>query len=177
MLVTSGRSAMLAATPSRMGLSLYSSLISLAGVMLGGGLSFVIQRFTQRAAERSEAVREEVRRAETRRTERMAALDKFLVHAQDAERVAMDRHLDDAQWRSKADATMDRVWVSEKMIRILCSPAMHDAAHAFANELYHAIWKHHESEVGDVLAPSREKLLQAARNELEQLAIPPRMSG
>ena len=167
---------MLAVTPSRMDVGLYSSLTSLAGVLLGGGLSFVIQRFTQRAAERSEAVREEARRAETRRTERMAALDKFLVHAQDAERVAMDRHLDDPQWRSKADATMDRVWVSEKMIRILCSPAMHDAAHAFANELYHAIWEHRDSEVGDFLAPSREQLLQAARNELEQLAIRSGMS-
>jgi hypothetical protein len=42
------------------------------------------------------------------------------------------------------NAIMDRVWVSEKMIRILCSPTMHDAAHAFANELYHAIWKQRE---------------------------------
>jgi hypothetical protein len=105
----SGRSAMLAAAPSRRGLSLYLSLTSLAGVVLGGGVSFVIQRFTQRAAERSEVVGEEVRRAETRRKERMVALDKFLVHAQDAERVAMDRHLDDAQWRSKAQM---RSWIA-----------------------------------------------------------------
>jgi hypothetical protein len=90
----------------------------------------------------------------------MAALEKFLGYAQDAERPAADHHqhgADGAEWRNRADAIMDRVWVSEKMVRILCSSAMHDAAHVFANELYHAIWQHHDCEVGMLLAPSREE--------------------
>jgi hypothetical protein len=57
---------------SYMGIELYTSLTSLAGVLLGGGLSYAIQRATQRSTERSETSRVELARAEARRAERMA---------------------------------------------------------------------------------------------------------
>lgn len=102
----------------------------------------------------------------------MAALDKFLVNAQDVERVAIDHHqhgVDGPEWRSRANTAMDRVWVSEKMVRILSSE-MHEAAHAFTNALHRTLWqKHHDRAVGDVLASEREEFLQAAQIELERL--------
>jgi hypothetical protein len=156
-----------------MTVDLLASLTTLAGVMLGGGLSFAVQRATQRSVERTEGIRLEASRIEARRTERMAALDRFLVNAQDVERVAIDHHqhgVDGPEWRSRANIAMDRVWVSEKMVRILCSSAMHEAAHVFTNALHRTLWQeHHDHAVGDVLASKREECLQAAQIELEWL--------
>jgi len=112
-------------------IELYTSVTSLAGVVLGGGLSYVIQHATQRSAERAEARRLETARAEARRSERMAIMDRLLVNIQDAERVAAERHYGGvvgAEWQARADAVMDRVWVAEKMVHILCTPTMVEAA-------------------------------------------------
>jgi hypothetical protein len=63
---------------------------------------------------------------------------------------------------------MDHVWVGEKMLRILCTSDMHDAAHDFANMLNSAMW---HDDVGfnaqEHLAHSRERLLAVATTELK----------
>jgi hypothetical protein len=156
-----------------MAIDLYASLTSLAGVMLGGGLSFVVQRMTRRTAERTEEIRLEAVRREARRSERMTAVQTFLANVQEVERLATDRHQHGAggpEWRRSAEAAMDRVWISEKVIRILCSPDMHEAAHTFTDALHDVVWADTLGcGVGDALAPGREACLVAARDELEQL--------
>jgi hypothetical protein len=108
---------------STMSTELSASLTSLAGVLLGGTISYVVQHFTQRSADRAEARRQRIARSEARYAERVAIIDRFLVDAQDAERVAYDHHsrgADNADWQRTADAAMDRLYVSEKMVRVLC---------------------------------------------------------
>jgi hypothetical protein len=156
-----------------MAVDTYASLTSLLGVVLGSGLSFAVQRSTQRSAERAIVLRLEASRIEARRTERMTTLDRLLSNAQDVERAAIDHHqhgLDGPEWRSRADGAMDRAWVSEKVVRILCSSAMHEAAHRYTNALNGVLRaEQHDDAVGDALASEREALLQAAQIELEGL--------
>ena len=51
---------------SSMSVNLYVGLISFAGVLLGGAITFWIQRFTLRSAERAEVRRQEFTLTEAR---------------------------------------------------------------------------------------------------------------
>lgn len=158
---------------SSMSVNLYVGLISFAGVLLGGAITFWIQRFTLRSAERAEVRRQEFTLTEARYVERVAVIDRFLGCAQAAERVAFDRHqrvADGADWRRRADAEMDRLYVAEKMVSILCSDELHDAAHEFINAISEAI--RHELgnfDVSSYLTATRADFLSTARQELERL--------
>lgn len=57
------------------------------------------------------------------------------------------------------------------MVRILCTPTMHDAAHAFVNVLNEAIWRDDRfgSGVWENMAHPREKFLDGARRELDDV--------
>jgi hypothetical protein len=134
----------------------------------------MVQSATWRSTERAEAGRREAARAETRRTERMAAVDRFLTSAEAAERLANDHHLygvQGAEWQSSVNAAMGRVWVAEKMIRILCTPALDEAAGAFTTALEGAIYRCPPGEIDifDYLRPGRAGFLNAARIELDIL--------
>jgi HAMP domain-containing protein len=148
-------------------------LISLAGVLLGGAISFGIQRLTLRSAERAETLRQNFALAEARYTERVAVIDRFLGCAQDAERVAFDRHqggVDGVDWRRRADTEMDRLYVAEKMVSILCSDELHDAAHIFIKLISEAIrYELGNFDVSSHLMTARADFLSAARQELERL--------
>lgn len=152
---------------------LYVSLTSLAGVVLGGGMSYAIQRVTQRSTERAEASRHRIAQAEARYAERVTIIDRYLAAAQDAERAAFDRHINGAEgheWQRNADVAMDRLYVVEKMVRILGTDELHEAAHLFTNAVHGALRR----EVGDLdvaahLMTDRAQFLDAARNELERL--------
>jgi hypothetical protein len=104
----------------------------------------------------------------------MAAVDGFLSSAEAAERLANDRHLYGAQgaeWQSSVNAAMGRVWVAEKMIRILCTPKLDEAAGAFTSALEGAIYQRSPGEIDifDYLRTGRTCFLDAARIELEML--------
>jgi len=154
-------------------IEVYTLLASLTGVAVGGGITYFLQRHALRSAERADAKRQEYARVEARRTERVTVIDRLLASMQDAERAAAERdHVNTAtaEWWTRAATAMDHVWVAEKMVRILCGPAMHDAAHRFANVLNDSIYGEPiESELWERLAPSRSALLDAARAELEGL--------
>jgi hypothetical protein len=158
---------------SIMSVELYVSLTSLAGVLLGGTMSYAVQRSTQHSADRAEARRQNITLAEARYAERVDVIGRFLDCAQDAERVAFDRHVggaDGADWHRRAYAGMDHLYVAEKMIRILCSDLLHEAAHAFTNTLREAIGHELDDfDVGSHLSADRANFLSAARLELEQL--------
>jgi hypothetical protein len=66
---------------------------------------------------------------------------------------------------------MDRVWVAEKMLHILCTPAMVEAAHTFVNLINDVIRRpSNEFDLWESLAAGRSALLAAARHELEATA-------
>jgi hypothetical protein len=151
------------------------AVTTLVGVVLGGSVSFIAQGLAQRSEERMDTRRRHETLMEARRAERVAIIDRYLVCAQEAERVTFDHHnggATDDNWLRSAHIAMDRLWVAEKMVRVLCSSILHDATHVFTNALNDAVWR----EPGDFdaytfLAPSREDLLEAAARELETLAV------
>ncbi|MFB7509308.1 hypothetical protein ACFC0P_38930, partial [Streptomyces broussonetiae] len=76
---------------SAMAGQIWVSLISLGGVVLGGSLSYLVQHRTQLSAERAEQRRQHIALSETRRTERLALLERFIEVAAEAERSAFSR--------------------------------------------------------------------------------------
>ncbi|MFT7872508.1 MULTISPECIES: hypothetical protein [Amycolatopsis] len=69
----------------------WPAILSLAGVLLGGDLSYLVQASVQRRNERSERRRLTAERAEKRREEQLDLLQQFIRVAQQAERAAEDR--------------------------------------------------------------------------------------
>ncbi|MEU0794893.1 hypothetical protein ABZ342_32945 [Amycolatopsis sp. NPDC005961] len=153
-----------------MSIDLLTALSSLGGVTLGGGLSYAVQRATHHAAEKLEVSRQAILRSEARRAERMAALDRFLVQAQDVERAAINhyhRGMTNDEWQTQAEAAMDRMWVAEKVVRIVCSTAMHQATYHFAHILGESMADRTEGiEVHEFMSAPREAFLDQARVEL-----------
>ncbi|GIF96782.1 hypothetical protein Cci01nite_18760 [Catellatospora citrea] len=150
-----------------------ASTASLIGVAIGAGLSYFSVRFQQRAAEKADVRRHAVARAEARRAEQLAALDKFLWAAQQAERVGVDRYQNGLQGddlRHRGDQAMDHVWISEKMIMVLCSTGLHEAALSYAWGLQDTVFgSFGDGNCWDYWQPRREGFLAAMRTELEAL--------
>ncbi|WP_162890202.1 hypothetical protein [Streptomyces olivoreticuli] len=108
-----------------------TSLPPFIGVVLGTVASLVGQLLQGRASERAEARRNERERAEARRDERLTHLVAFLCAVQEAERVAVDRYHHnetDAEWQMRARRALDRVWVTQKTIHLVCASKVNDAA-------------------------------------------------
>lgn len=78
-----------------MAVDLWTPIASIAGVIVGGGLSFLTQRTTLRATERAEERKRRTDLAEARRTEQIQALTEFIRFAHEAEGVA---HARPATW-------------------------------------------------------------------------------
>jgi hypothetical protein len=136
-------------------------------------MSYLVQCSTQRSADRAEARRQKVALAEARYAQRVGVIDRFLACAQDAERVAFDRHVggaDGPDWQRMAAAAMDSLYVAEKMTRVLCSNELHEAAHSFTNTIRKAIYYQvAKFDVDSYLLADRADFLTAARQELERL--------
>lgn len=74
-----------------MALEVWTLVLSLTGVALGGGLTALSQRATQRSAQRAEERRLRGASGEARRAEQLQAIKEFIACAQEAERVAYSR--------------------------------------------------------------------------------------
>ncbi|GIE48799.1 hypothetical protein Ani05nite_23330 [Amorphoplanes nipponensis] len=151
----------------------WTALTSLAGVTLGGGLSFLVQRSTQRTVARTEQRKLEVTRADARRAERLALLERFIGAAAEAERQAFGRPPDpfdpEGAWAVAAQAVMDRLWVAERMVRVLFPLPVHDAARVYFLVLNGAVWQGVPAgeSARDLLEGPRLAFLDEARAALE----------
>lgn len=150
----------------------WTALTSLAGVALGGGLSYLVQVTNQRTTVRTEQRKLETTRGEGRRTERLALLERFIAVAADAERRAFERPAEfapDGEWAAGTQAVMDRFWVAERMVRVLFPPPVYDAARAYFLILNEAVWQGVAADVHlrDRLEAPRLAFLDAARAALE----------
>jgi len=144
------------------------SLTSLGGVVLGGGLSFLVQSTTQRSAERAAERRQLHEVAEARRAERLAQLQRFVEVAAEAERCAFtrpDQWADDEPWAVRTQEVMNRLWVAERMIRLTFPPAVHDAARVYFLDINRVVWEGLPAgqSVRDYLEDNRLAFLDAAR--------------
>jgi hypothetical protein len=144
------------------------AILSLTGVLLGGGLSYLVQTSVQRRADRSDQRRQAVERAEARRVEQLDLLRQFIRVAQQAERAAEDRD-DSPAWKTAALDTVDELWVCERMIHILFASSLHDLARAYIRALEQVLWqKPDEGSLWDHLQRPKVAFLAAAREELSR---------
>jgi hypothetical protein len=122
---------------------LVTAITSLGGVVLGGGLSYLVQNNTQRMSARTEQRKQDVARAESRRAERLTHLERFVAVAAEAERIAYDRPDDwvpgDA-WSNATQEAMNRLWVAERMVQVLYPADVHTPARAYFERLNRAVW-------------------------------------
>ncbi|MFL6122539.1 hypothetical protein [Actinophytocola sp.] len=145
------------------------ALISVAGVVLGGLLSFLVQHRTQRSAERAEQRRQLIALGETRRAEQLALLERFIEVAASAERSAFSRPTEDWDenhpWHIRTQDVMNRLWVAERLIRIQFPLPVHDAARAYFLDLNRTVWEGlpDGQNVRDYLENNRLAFLDAAR--------------
>ncbi|MFJ8078391.1 hypothetical protein ACIQ7Q_31775 [Streptomyces sp. NPDC096176] len=154
-----------------MSAQVWGSLISLGGVALGGTLSFLVQHATQRSAERAELHRQQTALAESRRTERLALLERFVGVGAEAERCAFSRpsHWEDTDsWAVTTEDVMNRLWVAERMIRLQFPLPVYDAARAYFLDLNRTVWEGlpDGESVRDYLEDNRLTFLDAAKEAI-----------
>ena len=151
---------------------LVAAVTSLAGVVLGGGLSYLVQHAAQRMSERAERQRQEQARLEGRRAERLSHLEHFITVAAAADRVAFERPGDwttGEPWPTTAQETMQRLWVAESMLQVLYPADVHAAARAYVRRLNAAVWQGVPSleDLYPELDELRDAFLAAARGALD----------
>jgi hypothetical protein len=120
-----------------------TAITSLGGVVLGGGLSYLVQHNTQRMGARTEQRKQDAAQAETRRTERLTYLERFIAVAAEAERCAFDRPANWASgdpWPAAAQEVMNRLWVAERMLQVLYPADVHTTARVYFERLNRAVW-------------------------------------
>ena len=145
------------------------SLISVGGVVVGGLLSYLVQHATQRATQRADQQRQLITLAETRRSEQLALLERFVELGALAERAAFGRPTtewdDDTPWFVRTQDVMNRLWVAERMIRVQFPLPVHDAARAYFLDLNRTVWQGlpNGESVRDYLEANRLAFLDAAR--------------
>lgn len=155
---------------------MWTTLAPLIGVVLGGLMSLLAQISVGRASERTELRRSVRDRAEARRSERLAHLIEFLSVVQEAERVAVDRYhhnLADEQWQARAREILDRMWVTQKTIHMLCASEINEAARGLAFAVQRLIrngpddrGEPQDEKVWAHIRPSRREFLDAVRDYL-----------
>lgn len=154
-----------------MALEVWTSVLSLTGVALGGGLTALSQRATQRSAERLEERRRRAATDEARRAEQLQAIKDFIACAQEAERAAYGRPDswggDDDGWSGPAATTMTALWVAERHLVLLCDPDLHAPVHAYGRALNQAVWREiGDTEVNEHLEEHKAAFMTAARASL-----------
>lgn len=146
------------------------SVLSLVGVALGGGLTALTQRTTQRSADRAEQRRQAAVVTEARRAEQLQAIKEFIGCAQDAERAAYTRPESwggEPEWRRSAEAAMTRLWVAERHLQLLGDPVLYAPVHAYGRALNQVVWREiGDLEVNDHLEQHKDAFLTAARASL-----------
>ncbi|MEV4713941.1 hypothetical protein [Micromonospora sp. NPDC049374] len=155
-----------------MAVEIWTAAISLGGVAIGGGLSYMVQRTTQRTAAQIEQYKQDLALAERRRAERLAMLERFVDVGAEAERCAFSRPMqwqDGDAWPTRTQDVMNRFWVAERMIRLLFPIPVHDAARVYFLLLNGAVWQGapEGQSVRDLLEEPRLNFLDAARAALE----------
>lgn len=152
--------------------------IGLAGVAVGGGLTYLTQFNTARLASKNEDRRREDQRAESRRAEQLEVLREFMAAAQQAARVAEQREYsedwDEATtpaWIDRAREAVDRLFMAERMIQILLPQDLHQRAWDLAKAVDGVLWRlpaetEAEGDLWDVLQQPQRAFLAAARNAI-----------
>ncbi|RKN45529.1 hypothetical protein [Micromonospora endolithica] len=157
---------------------LWVSMTSLGGVVLGGGLSFWVQRATQRSAERAEERRQVLALTEGRRAERLAQVQSFVEVTAEAERCAFIRPATWSagdEWEVRTQEVMNRVWVAERMVRLMFPLPVYAAARAYFLDLNRAVWEGlpDGESLRDYLEDNRLAFLDAARAAVDGPPAPP----
>lgn len=151
---------------------LMTTLTSLGGVALGGGLSYLVQNNTQRMSARTEQRKQDVARAESRRAERLTHLERFIAASADAEQIAFERPANwspGEAWATAADAAMNRLWVTARMLQALYPAEVYGTARAYHRRINRAVWDG-VPDLEDLypeLDELRDAFLTAARSALE----------
>lgn len=122
-----------------MAADLWTSVFSLAGVALGGGLTALAQRATQRSAERAEERRQTAATTESRRAEQIDVLKEFVSCAQAAERAAYRRpdpwgHDEDG-WMTQTGPVMTALWTASGNVTLLCDEALREPVRTYGHAL------------------------------------------
>lgn len=142
------------------------SLVSLAGVALGGGLSYLAQASVQRRSERRDERQQADKQAEARRSERLDLLREFVRLGQQAERAAEDND-STSEWKTQALKTLDDLWVCERVIHILFPAPLHALARAYLVVLDDVLWrKPADLSVWEYLRPAKVAFLDRAREDM-----------
>ncbi|MET9227085.1 hypothetical protein [Lentzea sp. NPDC003310] len=151
---------------------LWPAILSLVGVLFGGGLSFLVQTTVQRRTERNDQRKQATERSEARRVEQLELLREFIKAAQKAERTAEDRD-DSETWKTAALDVLDELWVCERMIHVLFASKLHELARDYVKALDHVIWQQPaEGSLWDHLKAPKTAFLKEAREELKTAAAP-----
>lgn len=141
-----------------------TAVTTLAGVVLGGGLSLLVQNNSQRLEQRERAAV----LAETRRAERLAVLERFITVAAEAERQAFQRPTtwsDVDPWPIATQEVMNRLWVAERMLRVLFTDGVCTPARTYFEVLNRSVWDG-DPDLPDMyrnLDEVRERFLDEAR--------------
>ncbi|GAB3460122.1 hypothetical protein [Actinophytocola sediminis] len=143
----------------------WTAVASMAGVLVGGGLTFLTQRMVHRSAERIRA--EDL--AEARRAEQIRVLTEFIRFAHATEGVAHARPAawvlgDD--WYQTARPAMDGLRIAEQSVELLCPKELIAPAIRYEHALNEAVWQDRDTPLGDRLTPVKTEFLTAARESL-----------
>ncbi|MEU9090308.1 hypothetical protein [Streptomyces sp. NPDC048428] len=150
---------------------IWAPVLSLVGVLLGGGLTAFAQRATQRAAERTERQRLAVATAESRRAEQLQVLKEFVAKAQEAERVAYRRPEpwgdDENGWMTSTGPVMTALWTASGNVMLMCDERLHELVRAYGRALNQAVWRDiGDTEVNEHLETHKAAFMAAARRSL-----------
>ncbi|MFD5002367.1 hypothetical protein ACFWMV_05605 [Streptomyces mutabilis] len=150
---------------------LWTPVASMVGVAVGGGLTYLTQLTTQRAADRAEEQRRTAALAEERRAERIRTVLEFVRFALEAEGVAHARpprwEVGD-EWYRTARPAMDGLRVAENGVQLLCAPDLHAPATAYTRALNQVVWQESDgTSVAQLLEPFKAEFLAVARRSLD----------
>ncbi|MFW3475525.1 hypothetical protein ACN24M_30515 [Streptomyces microflavus] len=150
-----------------MAADLWTSVVSLVGVALGGGLTALAQRATQRSAERVEERRQAVATTESRRAEQIEVLKEFVACAQAAERTAYRRPEpwgdDENGWMTQTGPVM----TASGNVTLLCDEALREPVTTYGRALHAAVWRDiGDIEVNEHLEAAKTTFMNAARTSL-----------
>jgi hypothetical protein len=149
--------------------TIWVTITSLIGVVIGGALSLFSQYFVERSAARRHAATI----LEGRRAERLAELIAFIKAAQKVERLATALHQHNASgdtFIERTEAALDELWVRLRAVQLLSPSEVSEAARALAIQA-HAVVRQGpgDQSVADFLRPSRTNLIAVAKTDLERV--------